>query len=434
MARALNRLPMCQCFLQVMTDNLHCPSAPKTVSMTRRRRSQDRSVIIVAHGEGAPEGMHTRLKLLSAVCGQFWLAPRSYTLQVALSLPAALRRDALLIAIIVAYWLCGRLVAHLADFPPKATITIYLATYVRITAIMIVLLIVGRGALIVMHDRPARPLTQLWREIRTSLVTPERVAHALPIVIGMPVFAATFTVVKKSIPIFAPFTWDVTFEKWDRWLHGGFAPWELIHPMLGSPGITYGINWAYNIWFYVLAVIWAYQAFSQRDDRLRQQFFLTLFLGWILLGNVAAMLFSSAGPCFFGDVTGLPDPFLPLMRYLNDANQVHPIWALEAQGALLQAYTMQGVSAGVGISAMPSMHVAIATLFALVCWRIQRWLGVAMTIFAMVIMIGSVHLGWHYAIDGYFGALGMIAIWWVVGRALDRQAQNAANRRTAQLV
>jgi membrane-associated phospholipid phosphatase len=253
-------------------------------------------------------------------------------------------------------------------------------------------------------------------------------------VIGMPVFAATFTVVKKSIPIFAPFIWDPTFEEWDRWLHGGVAPWQLIHPILGSPGITYGMNWAYNVWFYVLGVIWAYQAFSQADHRLRLQFFLTLMLGWILLGNVAAMLFSSAGPCFFGDVTGLPDPFLPLMRYLNDANQLHPIWALQAQQHLLQAYTMQGVSEGIGISAMPSMHVAIATLFALVCWRIQRSLGVAMTIYAVAIMIGSVHLGWHYAIDGYFGAMGMIAIWCVVGRALDRQAQNAANRRTVQLV
>jgi hypothetical protein len=62
------------------------------------------------------------------------------------------------------------------------------------------------------------------------------------------------------------------------------------------------------------------------------------------------------------------------------------------------------------------MHVAMATLFALLCWRVRRWLGVIMTIFALVIMIGSVHLAWHYAIDGYVGASGILLIWCLVGR------------------
>ena len=378
--------------------------------------------------------MTPQVQSLAAALRRLSAALRSYVLQVVLLLPAAARRDAMLIAIIFVYWLCGLFVADLADIPPEATVTTYLAAYVNITAIMIALMVVGRGALIMIQDRPERPLTQLWREIRNSLVTPERIAHAMPIMIGMPVFGGTFTVIKKSIPIIAPFSWDATFEKWDRWLHGNVAPWELIQPILGSPGITYGLNWAYNIWFHLQLVVWAYLAFSQRDNRLRMQFFLTLILGWILLGNVAAMLLSSAGPCFFGDITGLPDPFLPLMQYLNEANQLHPIWALQAQEGLLRAYAMKGVSVGVGISAMPSMHVALATLFALVCWRTRQWLGIAATIYAIVIMIGSVHLGWHYAIDGYFGAAGMIAIWWVVGRLLDRQAQSIARRATVQAV
>ena len=73
----------------------------------------------------------------------------------------------------------------------------------------------------------------------------------------MPVLASTFTVIKMSIPSFAPFSWDTTFEEWDRWLHGGVAPWELIQPVLGSPGITYGLNWAYIFWFQVQITIWA---------------------------------------------------------------------------------------------------------------------------------------------------------------------------------
>jgi hypothetical protein len=41
-----------------------------------------------------------------------------------------------------------------------------------------------------------------------------------------------------------------------------------------------------------------------------------------------------------------------------------------------------------------------------------------MTLFAIVIFIGSIHLGWHYAIDGYASALATAAIWIAVGRLL----------------
>lgn len=33
-------------------------------------------------------------------------------------------------------------------------------------------------------------------------------------------------------------------------------------------------------------------------------------------------------------------------------------------------------------------------------------------------MIGSVHLGWHYAIDGYVSILAVIVIWKAVGWTL----------------
>jgi hypothetical protein len=68
------------------------------------------------------------------------------------------------------------------------------------------------------------------------------------------------------------------------------------------------------------------------------------------------------------------------------------------------------------------MHVALATLFALVCWRTRRWLGIIMSIYVLVILVGSVHLAWHYAVDGYVSIAGMILIWWTVGRALARRS------------
>jgi TRAP-type C4-dicarboxylate transport system permease small subunit len=80
---------------------------------------------------------------------------------------------------------------------------------------------------------------------------------------------------------------------------------------------------------------------------------------------------------------------------------------------------------------MPSLHVALAVLYPLVGFRVNRWLGVAFVLYAFLILLGSIHLGWHYAIDGYVSAIAVIAIWKLVGYFLDRESsgQTAFARR-----
>jgi membrane-associated phospholipid phosphatase len=68
------------------------------------------------------------------------------------------------------------------------------------------------------------------------------------------------------------------------------------------------------------------------------------------------------------------------------------------------------------------MHVASSVLLALLGWRLGRTVGIVLTVFAVLIQIGSVHLGWHYAIDGYIGALGAWLIWSFCGKLLQRSA------------
>jgi hypothetical protein len=40
-----------------------------------------------------------------------------------------------------------------------------------------------------------------------------------------------------------------------------------------------------------------------------------------------------------------------------------------------------------------------------VIFYVNRYLGIHMSMYTVVILIGSVFLGWHYAIDGYFTIL-----------------------------
>jgi len=358
-----------------------------------------------------------------------------YPKQFGLALPASFRSQTAVLLITLVYWISGIVISDIANLPPASTVTTYVRTLIVMVPAMALCLLGMRGVVIMAMERPERPLTQLARELRDSLATPQRLAHAFPILLVMLIFGGTFTTIKASIPSLMPFAWDPDFNQLDRWLHGGAAPWELLQPLLGAPVVTYAINLVYNSWFICFNLIWVWQAFRQGDDRLRLQFFLSLILGWVLLGSVLAMLLSSAGPCYFGRVTGLSDAYAPLMEYLREVDNSYAVWALDAQEVLWRNYTKGGMVVGSGISAMPSMHVAIATLFALVCWRVRRWLGIVMSAYALAIMIGSVQLGWHYAIDGYLGAAGMIAIWWGAGRFVEwderrRRASIAAGART----
>src|SRR5262249_32546583 len=160
-------------------------------------------------------------------------------------------------------------------------------------------------------------------------------------------------------------------------------------------------------------VLW--QMGSLKRPRLRMQFFLTFVLLWALLGNVAATLLSSAGPVYYGRITGLADPVTPLMGYLHAHSAVSPLWALNVQNMLWASYTQHGLAILGGMTAMPSMHIATCTSFALVAFGVNRRLGWLFAAFAVIVQVGSVHLGWHYAIDGYVAAVGTVLILLAVG-------------------
>ncbi|UCD28174.1 MAG: phosphatase PAP2 family protein [Planctomycetota bacterium] len=331
-----------------------------------------------------------------------------------------LRVHALFMALVLSYagaLLVAARIYHAAD---KASLSLYSMTLFQMTGLFILVFIVVRAIHVMLFLRPERPLRYYVDNMRAKYLTRERFFNGLPVFLFMPVFMSAFTSFKTMIPIINPFSWDATFARWDAVVHGGTQPWQLLHPVIGHPLLTTAINFFYNLWFFVMFMILFWQTFSLRDARLRMQFFLTFILSWVLLGTVGAIVFSSAGPCFYDRVVAGEDIFQPLVAYLSAAQQSVPVWALNAQEMLWDAYANSKVGRVNGISAMPSMHMSMAFLFALVGWRTHRAPGVALTVFAVLIMIGCVHLGWHYAIDGYAAIVCTWPIWWAVGRLLSR--------------
>ena len=325
-----------------------------------------------------------------------------------------------LIAAIAAYLVCGLAMVWAYDLPDKMPLDLY-------SSVIPVAALVSLGAFALLYPvyvmvflRPRALTRYMVDDLKTNYLTAERLMGALLVVALLPMFISLFTVLKTMIGVVNPYAWDPLFAEWDRILHGGVHPWILLQPLLGPPWTTSAINISYHMWLFVLYAILLWQCFSTRDPRLRMQFLLTFVLSWALLGNLLATLLSSGGPVYFGRLTGLDDPYAPLMATLYQAHETATVWALNVHERLWEAHITGAYDFGSGISAMPSIHVSSAVLFALLGWRVNRAFGMALTAFAVLIMIGSVHLAWHYAIDGYVSIVLTILIWRVVGWWLGR--------------
>jgi membrane-associated phospholipid phosphatase len=74
-------------------------------------------------------------------------------------------------------------------------------------------------------------------------------------------------------------------------------------------------------------------------------------------------------------------------------------------------YLDKGSRVGTGISAFPSLHVAGAAWVAIFASSQFRKLSIIAWAYFGLILIGSVYLGWHYALDGLAGLAIAAAAW-----------------------
>jgi hypothetical protein len=258
-----------------------------------------------------------------------------------------------------------------------------------------------------------------------AVATPRRLAGLL-LLVALLVFHGLFTSAKTMLAEVAPFTHDRELARFDALLHAGdpWRAWVWLTPLLPSLQVIYAVGWG-------LALV-ASMGFAclEAPDPLRRQFLWSFLLSWIVLGNVVAGLMMSGGPVFYEDLLGDPR-FHQLTANLDRAGIGG--W-LDCRAMLWRAYIHHSAGVGTGISAFPSLHVSMATLFTLFWWRLDRRLGASAAVFALVTFVSSILLGWHYAVDGYAAALGTVAIWWAAGRAVATHQKATASLQERKLL
>ena len=132
------------------------------------------------------------------------------------------------------------------------------------------------------------------------------------------------------------------------------------------------------------------------DVLLRTRFFLAYFSLW-MVGGLLAVLVPSIGPIYTHPEWFVQNE-MPWARFIQ-----RMLWSgyqqLMMNPALFHARVYEG------IAAFPSLHVGLVALFALFVRHVHRTAGHLMWCYVVLMQVGSVHLGWHYAVDGYVGML-----------------------------
>ena len=277
-------------------------------------------------------------------------------------------------------------------------------TKIYVTYSLMVLVLIA-GALILTYTlallirREPRPLPMVRARAAQILSPGNLVDRVLPILLVF-AFLGAFSVFKTLIPSLHPFVWDSAFSDLDRLIFGT-DPWRITHAFIGPLATDY-LDYAYIMWVPVFScVVFCQSVFAKPEQKRR--FFLSFFWCWIILGIVCATIFSSAGPCFLQLIEhpyASRYPFFPLE---------HGIGSQRIMDYLAKGYVTGDFGTAKGISAMPSMHIAVVTLY-LVTARKPLWVALAAVYFTLI-LVGSVHLGWHYAVDGIFASLGTVLIY-----------------------
>ena len=241
---------------------------------------------------------------------------------------------------------------------------------------------------------PESPLPVLRDKSRDAALT---AIDRTGLFVGSSLFFTWLPPIKATFPTAHGFWADVPLASFERAILGQDA-WKISHALLGE--LTRAIDYFYNLWVVIIVLISLCVALFASERRMAA-YFLGIALSWTVLGIGMAGALASAGPIFGPD---LGYGFEDLRLHLEDA----PLTML-GHDILWNTYQNGLLRIGGGISAAPSIHCALTFVFCLSAYK-TRWF-IPAAAYSAFIWVGSVHLGWHYFLDGLLSLLGVLAMW-----------------------
>lgn len=342
-----------------------------------------------------------------------------------------LRADSVVYAVVAAYAAATAGLFYFTGASAAFTGLLYAPVWIKVFFLLFPFVYGMLGVLAVIH----RTNTRRSLAFRTTF-SGKRLAHfgaGLVLLFAMMLFHETVGSIKNALAIWrGGFPYDIVQADIDRLLHFGQDPWRYLYAVAGNGFMRSVIEWNYNQgWFIVCfsALFWVAVSYEARTIRTR--YMLCYVLVWIVIGNVFAGVFLSAGPAFYGHVTGDMARFADQMAFLNESSGGRHA-AVGIQNYLWSLYERREQGLGSGISAFPSMHVSLVTLNALFLFEFNRKWGLAAFAYVALIVASSVYLAWHYAIDGYAAIILTVCVYVVVRYAMNAMPAAARGLDPAQ--
>lgn len=261
---------------------------------------------------------------------------------------------------------------------------------------------------------------QHFEDFISSYVRSERfwnIVWGISIVFFLSLF---FSLGKSLIPHLTTYSWDPLFAQWDRAVHFGHYPHEFIAPLVNATGVPEVTGYVYFSFYIYLFLMSVYAVFFEKDPRRVHQFLWGYVLSWIVYGMGAATLLASVGPVFYGRFFEGVDPYAGYVQELMAVAKAHDIGMVAAYDVIYEWAVDESVIDLNGISAMPSMHVALVALGVFYFWD-EGWCARAgMIIYLALTILCTVYLALHYAIDAYASIALVAVLWWGIGCALEK--------------
>lgn len=327
-----------------------------------------------------------------------------------------IQRHALLAGFVLIYLLTSNVMSYRFGVPVLATEAgIAFLAFLGDVPAMVFFVLFWRLLVLTYIRRDPDRIGTLKSEVKAFLSDRNRMISGLLATFLMAGTMVAFGQMKHLIPTLNPYAWDEYLMKVDQTLHFGRHPYEFLAALYDWPVVVTFFTGIYNFWMFVMYFVLFGAAFMRPGNPARMQFLVAFLLTWAVGGNALATLFSSAGPAYYARL-GLGDSFEGLNTLLRAHATTSGLTVVTLQDLLWNLHLRETpINA---ISAFPSMHVASSVLMAIFLSRVSRMLGVLASLFALGIMVGSVLLAWHYAVDGYVGALIAASAWLVSGRII----------------